>query len=112
MSFADTDHLIAAEQAHAEAIAVLAIFERIEPDDRRPRLALEALTAWMKGNATETAVRQAAFDANEAARDVADDAAKLAAKACGQAASVAHTPFNLIHVTRFATKAKATANAR
>ncbi len=112
MSFADTDHLIAAEQAHAEAIAVLAIFERIEPDDRRPRLALEALTAWMKGNATEAEARQAAFDANEAARDVADDAAKFAAKACGQAASVAHAPFNLIHVTRFATKAKAAANAR
>jgi hypothetical protein len=112
MSFTNTDHLIAAEQAHTQALEVLAIFERIEPDDHRPRLALEALMSWMKGNATETAVRQAAFDANEAARDVADDAAKLAAKACGQAASVAHTPFNLIHVTRFATKAKATANAR
>jgi hypothetical protein len=68
--------------------------------------------SWMKGNASEAEVRQAAFDANEAARDVADDAAKFAAKACGQAASVAHTPFNAIHVTRFAEKAKAAANAR
>jgi hypothetical protein len=112
MSYADTDHLIAAEQALAEAKTVLSIFESIEPDDRRPRLALEALTAWMKGNVTEAEVRQAAFDANEAARDVADDAAKFAAKACGQAASVAHTPFNLIHVTRFVEKATAVANAR
>lgn len=112
MSFADTDHLIAAEQAHAQASTVLAIFECIEPDDRRPRLALEAITAWMKGNASEAEARQAAFDANEAARDVADEAAKFAAKACGQAASVAHTPFNLIHVTRFVEKAKASANAR
>lgn len=112
MSFTDTDHLIAAEQAHAQAITVLSIFERIEPDDRRPRLALEAITAWMKSNASEAEARQAAFDANEAARDVADDAAKFAAKACGQAASVAHTPFNAIHVTRFAEKAKAAANAR
>ena len=112
MSFADTDHLIAAEQAHAEAVAVLSIFERIEPDDHRPRQALESLMAWMKGNATEQTVRQAAFDANEAARDVADEAAKFAARACGQAASVAHTAFNLIHVTRFAQKAKAAANTR
>lgn len=28
MPFADTDHLIAAEQAHSEALAVLAIFEK------------------------------------------------------------------------------------
>lgn len=112
MSFTDTDHLIAAEQAHTQALEVLSIFELIEPDDRRPRLALEAITAWMKGNASEAEVRQAGFDANEAARDVADDAAKFAAKACGQAASVAHTPFNLIHVTRFVEKAKAAANAR
>ena len=111
MSFTDAAHLIAAEQAHSEALAVLAIFERIEPDDHRPRRALEALMAWMKGNTTEAQVRQAAFDANEAARDVADDSAKFAAKACGQAASVAHTVFNAKHVTRFAEKAKAAANA-
>jgi hypothetical protein len=112
MSFAETDHLIAAEQALNQALAVLPIFERSEPDDRRPRLALEALTAWMKGNATENEVRQAGFDANEAARDTGDDGAKFAARACGQAASVSHTPFNVIHVTRFAEKAKAAANAR
>lgn len=112
MSFTHTDHLIAAEQAHTQALEVLPIFERVEPDDNRPRLALETLTSWMKGNASEAEARQAAFDANEAARDVADEAAKFAAKACGQAVSVAHTPFNLIHVTRFVEKAKAAANAR
>lgn len=112
MSFTDTDNLISADQAHSQALEVLAIFERIEPDDHRPRLALEALTDWMKGNASEAEVRKAAFDANEAARDVADEAAKFAARACGQAASVAHTPFNLIHVTRFVEKAKAAANGR
>lgn len=68
--------------------------------------------AWMKGNASEAEVRQAAFDANEASRDVAEESAKYAARACGQAASVAHTPFNVIHVKRFVDKAKAAANAR
>ena len=112
MSFADTDHLIAAEQAHAEALVVLPIFESIEPDDHRPRLALETLTSWMKGNATVTEVRQAAFDAHEAARDVGDEAARFAARACGQAASVAHVITHAPHVTRYAEKAKAAANAR
>ena len=112
MSFADTDHLIAAEQALAEAMVVLPIFERIEPDDNRPRLALETLTSWMKGNATVTEVRQAAFDAHEAARDVSDEAARFAARACGQAASVAHVITHAPHVKRYAEKAKLAANSR
>jgi len=110
MSFTDTDHLLAAEQALNEALVVLPIFERIEPDDHRPRLALETLTAWMKGEATVTQVRQAAFDAHEAARDVADEPARFAARACGQAASVAHVVSHAPHATRYAEKAKAAAS--
>ena len=106
MAPTDTDHLIAAEQALREAKAVLRIFERIEPDDPRPRKALEALTAWMKGELGVTDVRQAAFDAHEAARDVGDEAARFAARACGQAASVAHVITHAPHATRYAEKAK------
>jgi hypothetical protein len=112
MSFTDTDHLIAAEKARDEALLVLPIFEKIEPDDKRPRLALETLTSWMKGEATLTQVRQAAFDAHEAARDVTDDAARFAARTCGQAASVAHVVTHAPHVTRYAAKAKAALNTR
>ncbi|MEO0027934.1 MAG: hypothetical protein RL716_1265 [Actinomycetota bacterium] len=61
MSFTDAEHLIAAEKAHAEAKAVLPIFERVEPDDHRPRLALETLVEWMKGEAPVTQVRQLRF---------------------------------------------------
>ncbi|MFM6939153.1 MAG: putative immunity protein [Rhodoluna sp.] len=106
MSFTDADHLIAAERAHAEAMEVLPIFERVEPDDPRPRRALEMLTAWMKGEATVTEVRQAAFDAHEAARDVSDESARFAARACGQAASVAHVITHAPHASRYAAKAK------
>ena len=106
MSFTDADHLIAAEEARDAAMSVLPIFERIEPDDERPRRALEILTAWMKGEATVTQVRQAAFDAHEAARDVSDEAAKFAARACGQAASVAHVITHAPHATRYVEKAK------
>ena len=107
MNLPDADHLIAAEHAHGEALEVLPIFERIEPDDQRPRLALELLVAWMKGEATITQLRQAAFDAQEAARDVSVESARFAARACGQAASVAHVITNASHVTRYASKAKA-----
>ena len=47
-----TDHLIAAEESSAAAWEVLPLFEQVEQHDDRPRKALEALTAWMKGDAT------------------------------------------------------------
>ena len=80
-----TDHLIAAEEALDAAREVLPTFERVECDDVRPRKALEALVSWMRGEASVTEVRQAAFDAHEAARDTDNLAARYAARACGQA---------------------------
>lgn len=59
-----TDHLIAAEDALAVAKEVLPIFERVEKDDKRPRIALETLVLWMRGRASVAQVRQAAFDAH------------------------------------------------
>ena len=102
-----TDHLIAAEEALAAAREVLPIFLAVEPGDDRPGKALDSLVAWMKGNATVDQVRQAAFDAHEAARDVSDLAARYAARACGQAASVAHVITHAPHAIRYAQKAKA-----
>jgi hypothetical protein len=101
-----TDHLIAAEEALVPAREVLPIFERTEPDDPRPRQALEVLVSWMRGEASVTEVRQAAFDAHESARDTENLAARYAARACGQAASVAHAATHLPHVHRYAEKAK------
>jgi hypothetical protein len=102
-----TDHLIAAEEALDAAREVLPIFERVERDDVRPRKALEVLVSWMRGEASVTEVRQAAFDAHESARDAENLAARYAARACGQAASVAHVATHLPHVHRYAEKAKA-----
>lgn len=102
-----TDHLIASEEALAAALEVLPLFEHVQQHDDRPRKALEALTAWMKDEATVTAVRQAAFDAHEAARDTTDLVAKFAARSCGQAASVAHVMTHAPHAIRYAQKAKA-----
>ncbi len=101
-----TDHLIAAEEALSAAQRVLPIFERVEQRDDRPRRALEALVAWMKGNSSVSEVRQAAFDAHEAARDTVDLAARYAARACGQAAAVAHVITHAPHAKRYAEKAE------
>ena len=102
-----TDQLIAAEEALAAAREALPIFLAVEPGDDRPSKALDALVAWMKGNATVGEVRQAAFDAHEAARDVSDLPARYAARSCGQAASVAHVITHAPHAIRYAQKAKA-----
>ena len=105
MSFADVDHLEAAELALAEAKSVLPIFEKAEPDDPRPRDALKALNLWMRGEATVTEVRAAAFAAHDAARETANLAARYAARACGQAAAVAHVIHHASHASRYAAKA-------
>lgn len=101
----NTDHLIAAEEALATAREVLPIFERVEQDDKRPRIALEVLVLWMRGKASVPQVRQAAFDAHEAASDTSNLPAKYAARACGQAASVAHVVTHAPHAKRYAEKA-------
>lgn len=103
----NTDHLIAAEEALAAAREVLPIFEQVEQHDDRPRRALDALVAWMKGNASVPEVRKAAFEAHEAARDSVVLAARYAARSCGQAASVAHVSTHAPHAIRYAAKAKA-----
>ena len=105
MTFTDVEHLEAAEAAIAEAQSVLSIFEKAEPDDRRPRDALKALNLWMRGEATVTEVRAAAFAAHDAARETTNLAARYAAKACGQAAAVAHVIHHAPHASRYATKA-------
>ncbi|MEY4993544.1 MAG: hypothetical protein RIS82_666 [Actinomycetota bacterium] len=109
MAFPDTDHLIAAEESLAEAEQVLKIFERAEPHDPRPREALAALRLWMRGELAVGPVRDAAFAAHAAARETVNEAAKFAARACGQAASVAHVATHSWHVKRYADKARESA---
>jgi hypothetical protein len=105
MQLTDIDHLEAAEAALAEGKSVLPIFEKAEPDDARPRDALNALRLWMRGEATVTEVRAAAFAAHDAARETTNLAARYAARACGQAAAVAHVIHHAPHAARYAAKA-------
>src|SRR5271166_5129288 len=68
---------------------VLHFFEEEQPDDDRPRRAIELTHAWVRGEVTMTQARSAAFAANAAAREVtgaAREAAHVAAHELGAAA--------------------------
>ena len=72
-------------------------FEDKYPNDKRPRLAIEAARAWANGKIKCGEARKAASAAHAAARDAEDSNAITAARACGHAAATAH-------VARHATK--------
>jgi hypothetical protein len=101
------DHLLEAARALAAAREVLPIFEQAEPGDNRPRKALDALVSWLDGEAAVAEVRKAAFDSHAAARDTSNLAARYAARACGQAAAVAHVKTHAPHAIRYAEKSQA-----
>ncbi len=85
----DADHRLLAVWAADCAEHVLRFFEDVQPNDRRPRRAIEQARAWARDEITMTEARTAAFAANAAAREVRG-AAKEAAHAAGQAVAVAH----------------------
>lgn len=76
--------------AVACADRVLPLFERIKPDDDRPRRALETGKAWVREGVKFGEIRAAALAAHAAAREAGDPAAIAAARAAGQAVATAH----------------------
>lgn len=101
-------HTIALEAASC-AEQVLPLFEQACPHDVRPRNAVATLREWVRGQASMTACRQAAFAAHAAARTATQPAAVSAARAAGQAAAVAHMYTHAPHVASYAAKAVALA---
>src|SRR6266851_381924 len=85
----DSDHQLLALWAASCAEHVLNFFESAQPEDRRPRQAIEHARAWARGEVKMTQARTAAGHAMAAARDLRG-AARHAAYAAGQAAVVAH----------------------
>jgi hypothetical protein len=84
---------------------VLPYFEDIHVNDNRPRNAIEAGQAWIRGEISVHDVRQAAFAAHAAARDTNNQAAEYAARAAGQAASTVHVASHAGHAATYAAKA-------
>jgi len=110
-SLQDSDHHLLAVWAADCALHVLPFFEEAQPDDDRPRQAIELTRAWVRGEITMTQSRSAAFAANAAAREVTG-AAREAAHAAGQAAAVAHVAAHELGAAAYAIRAVRAAAGR
>ncbi|MGI8458990.1 MAG: putative immunity protein [Propionibacteriaceae bacterium] len=100
----DSDHHLVALWAAACAEHVLELFELAEPQDPRPRQAIEHARAWVRGEVTMMQARAAGGQAMGAARDLRG-AARHAAYAAGQAGAVAHVAAHDLGAAAYAIKA-------
>jgi hypothetical protein len=97
----DADHHLLAVWAADCAEHVLHFFEEAQPNDKRPREAIELARAWARGEITMT---QARSDANASAREV-EGAARVAAHSAAQAAAVAHVAAHELGAAAYAIRA-------
>jgi hypothetical protein len=100
----DSDHHLLALWAASCAEHVLDLFESAQPEDPRPRRAIEHARAWVRGEVTMTQARAAGGHAMGAARDLRG-AARHAAYAAGQAGAVAHVAAHELGAAAYAIKA-------
>ncbi len=100
----DADHHLLALWAAACAEHVLGLFESAQPDDPRPREAIEHARAWVRGEVKMMQARAAGGRAMDAARDLRG-AARHAAYAAGQAGVVAHVAAHELGAAAYAIKA-------
>jgi hypothetical protein len=96
--------------AAACAERVLEHFERLHPDDERPRRAIDAARAWARGELSVADARTRASRAHAAARSSDDAAARAAARAAGHAAASAHVAGHARHAAAYAAHAVAAAS--
>jgi hypothetical protein len=106
----DADHRLLALWAASCAEHVLALFESVQPDDPRPRRAIEHARAWVRGEVTMTESRAAGGHAMGAARNLRGPA-RHAAYAAGQAGAVAHVAAHELGAAAYAIKAARAAAA-
>lgn len=107
----DHDHHLLALWAATCAEHVLHYFEAAQPDDLRPRRAIELVRAWTRGEVSMTVSRTAAGHANAAARPLSG-ALRFAAYAAAQAAAVAHVAAHELGAAAYAIKAVRAAAAK
>jgi hypothetical protein len=100
----DSDHHLLALWAASCAEHVLGFFESAQPEDPRPRQAIEHARAWARGEVKMTQARTAAGHAMGAARELSE-VARHAAHAAGQAAAVAHVAAHELGAAAYAIRA-------
>jgi len=88
---------------------VLHYFEKEYPRDDRPRKAIEAARAWVRGEIKVGEARAAAIAAHAAARDAENPAARAAARAAGHAAATVHVAGHAPHAASYANAAESLA---
>ncbi|WP_336644399.1 putative immunity protein [Microbacterium sp. USHLN186] len=103
LSEEDRRELVQWTVACAERMLPLFLAER--PHDSRPREALDAAQAFMRGELGIDEVRELSFACHAAARESIDPGAVAAARVCGQAAAVAHMAGHARQVPRYTAKA-------
>jgi hypothetical protein len=110
----DEDHRRLAIWAALCAEHVLGLFEGEQPDDERPRRAIEAVRAWARGEISVNDSKRSAWESNNAAREAGRRqaaaprglaAAKLAALSAGQAAAVSHVAAHDLGAAAYAIRA-------
>ena len=100
----DSDHHLLALWAASCAEHVLDLFESAQPEDTRPREAIGAARAWVRGEVSMMQARAAGGHAMGAARDL-HGAARHAAYAAGQASAVPHVAAHELGAAAYAIKA-------
>jgi hypothetical protein len=105
LTLSETDRRELVEWTIACAERMLPLFLAERPDDQRPREALDAAQAFMRGEMGIEDVREKAFACHAAAREANDPSALAAARVCGQAAAVAHMAGHARQVPRYTSKA-------
>jgi len=100
----DSDHRLLALWAATCAEHVLHLFEAVRPSDPRPRVAIEQVRVWARGEIGMSASRAAGGHSMAAARELSG-AARHAAFAAGQAAVVAHVAAHELGAAAYAIKA-------
>ena len=100
----DEHHRLLAGWALACAEHVLPLFEDRRPGDVRPREAIDAGRAWIRGELRMSDARAAAFRSNAAARGTPDPA-RFAALSAGQAAAVPHVAAHDLGAAAYAIRA-------
>src|SRR3954453_9119255 len=100
----DSDHQLLALGAALCAEHVLDLFESAQPEDPRPRRAIEHARAWARGEITMSQARAAGGHAMAAARELPGPP-RHAAYAAGQAAVVAHVAAHELGAAAYAIKA-------
>src|SRR6202023_2137179 len=100
----DPDHHLLALWAASCAEHVLDLFESAQPDDPRPRQAIEHARAWVRGEVKMMEARAAGGHAMGAARELRG-APLYAADAAGQASAVVHVAAHDLGAAAYAIKA-------